>query len=252
MGYVHHFGDRPENYLSFRPDYPQALFSYLAKTAKNNNTAWDCATGNGQAASALSPYFKQVIATDINQAQLDVAPKKKNISYHVWPAEHTQIENSSVDLVTIAQALHWFDFSMFYDEVRRVATADGIIAAWCYSLCTVNPAIDTVIKKLYFEILGETYLPKEAKFIRDEYKTIPFPFMKQQVPVFSIEKDINFKQLIGYFQTWSAVKEYQNRLLKNPLDLIVSDLKKAWGNTNENQHISWPIHLLVGRVHELK
>ncbi|OGT46401.1 MAG: hypothetical protein A3E83_06370 [Gammaproteobacteria bacterium RIFCSPHIGHO2_12_FULL_41_20] len=248
MDYIQHFASQSANYLHFRPTYPQALFSYLVSLIKTHDTAWDCATGNGQAAVALSHYFKQVIATDINPAQLTVAPKKNNIHYYAWPAEKTQIAAHTINLITIAQALHWLNFKRFYNEVKRVAAPNSIIAAWCYSLCTINPTIDIYIKKLYFQILGETYLPKEVKHIYNQYTSIPFPFTKQLTPQFFIEKEINLSQFIGYLQTWSAIKEYQMRLQKNPIDLILNDLTKAWGDANQSHRITWPIHLLVGYI----
>lgn len=248
MKYTNHFGNRSSDYLQFRPNYPDSLFVYLAGLAKSHDTAWDCGTGNGQAAIELSQYFTQVIATDINQAQLDIAPKIDNISYYHCPAEKTHIPNASIDLITVAQALHWFDFTHFFNEVRRVAKPEGIIAAWSYSLGTITPEIDNIIQKLYFEILGDEYWPKERRYVDKGYKTIPFPFSKIVPPEFQIVKEMDFAQLLGYLATWSAVKEYQKRNQINPLGLIISDLEKAWGDPESTHFMTWPIHLLVGAV----
>lgn len=248
MSYINHFGEQSSDYLKFRPDYPLELYNYLVGLVEAHERAWDCGTGNGQTAIHLAPYFKEVIATDINQAQLDVAHKKDNIRYYCWPAEKTQIIHSSVDLITVSQALHWFNFNEFYAEAKRVAKPHSVIAAWSYSLGKINPALNQVIEKLYYKILGDTYWPKERKYIDEEYKTIPFPFKKIPTPDFAIEKQMNFSQLIGYLQTWSAVKEYEKYHHKNPVDFIQLDLKAAWGEIDSVHTMYWPIHLLVGQL----
>ncbi len=248
MTFIEHFSNSPDKYKQFRPNYPEELFTYLATLVPSSDLAWDCGTGNGQAAVSLSRRFKQVIASDISQEQLDVAPKKDNITYHCWPAEKTTIPDASVDLITIAQALHWFDFDVFYQEVKRVSKPGGVIAAWCYSLGTVSSTIDPIIRKLYQNILGNKYWPKERIYVMDEYTTIPFPFQRISPPAFIINKNLNYHQMIGYLNTWSAVKEYQKQKQQNPVDKIAGDLQAAWGDLDHPKAMIWPIHLLVGRI----
>ncbi len=249
MDYIKHFGEDSQAHLQFRPDYPDALYEYILSFVSERNLVWDCGTGNGQAAVKLANYFQEVIATDINATQLAAATQKKNIQYQAWPAEKTGIKNVSVDLVTIAQALHWFDFDAFYTEVKRVSKPDSIIAAWCYALIDVNPEVNISIRKLYNEILGNQYWPPARLHIDAGYQTIPFPFTKIKTPTFTIEKSIDIDQLFGYLNTWSAVKEYTQHNGKNPLSLIYPELKEAWGASTK-KHVSWPIYLLAGRVHK--
>jgi len=246
--YVNHFGVKSSEYLQFRPDYPDSLYKFLTGLVDKRDLAWDCGTGNGQAAAQLAQYFKNVVGSDINQAQLNVAVKKDNIQYECWPAEKTGLKDGSVDLITIAQALHWFNFDKFYDEVRRVAKYKGIIAAWCYSLGSVDTEIDVLIRKLYSDILGDAYWPKERRYIDEEYLTIPFPFKEIETPDFHIEKKINFMQLMGYLNTWSAVKQYQQVNQGNPINLIFSDLQLAWGDPDTARIMNWPVRLLAGHV----
>ncbi|MBV9575751.1 MAG: class I SAM-dependent methyltransferase [Gammaproteobacteria bacterium] len=248
MRYINHFGEKSREYLQFRPTYPHELYQYLTKLAVEHHYAWDCGTGNGQAAVELATYFQQVIGTDVNQAQLEVAVKKSNIRYVCCAAEATQIENNTVNLISIAQALHWFNFDGFYREVRRVAKSDCIIAAWCYSLGSINKKIDTIIKKLYNEILGDEYWPPERRYIDNAYHTIPFPFAKIVSPYFTMEKEMQFSDLIGYLHTWSAIKAYQKKNQTNPVDLLEADLKTAWGDITHKHIMHWPLHLLVGKV----
>lgn len=248
MNYMNHFAEKSGEYRQFRPDYPTELYQYLNNTVNNHELAWDCGTGNGQAAVRLAEYFMQVIGTDINQTQLDVALQRENIRYYCCPAEKTQMLDQSVDLITIAQALHWFHLDAFYEEVNRVVKQDGIIAAWCYSLGKMNDETDHLMRKLYDDILGDQYWPKERRYIDAEYKTILFPFTKIHAPTFMIEKEMNFMQLIGYLNTWSAVKEYQRINQENPINLIYADLQKVWGEDEKVYKMRWAIHLLVGKV----
>ncbi len=245
MNYIQHFAQNPADYLQYRPDYPAALFQYLASLCENHLLAWDCGTGNGQAAIPLAGIFEQVVASDVNQEPLNVALQKNNLSYHCWPAEQTDLEDSSVDLITVAQALHWFDLNSFYAEARRVAKPHGVLAAWCYSLGSVSPAIDKVIQKLYHDILGDAFWPKERRYLDTAYKTISFPFKKLKTPTFQAQKDFRLIELIGYLQTWSAVKEYQQRMGQNPLELILPELTAAYGDPETVITMRWPLHLLV-------
>jgi ubiquinone/menaquinone biosynthesis C-methylase UbiE len=249
MDYQKHFGEQSFAYRQFRPDYPDELYQYLNEITDKHELAWDCGTGNGQSAVKLADYFTQVIASDLNQAQLDVAIKRSNVRYYCWPAEKTELSDHTVDLITVAQALHWFHLDAFYQEVERVMAPSGVIAAWCYSLGKINHHIDSVINKLYAEILGDQYWPSERRYIDAEYKTMPFPFKRIHPPqAFSIAKEMNLAMLIGYLTTWSALKEYQKINQANPLDLIYPELEKVWGDPHKTYTMQWMLHLLIGRM----
>lgn len=244
MDYIQHFGNHSKDYFDYRPDYPNELFSFLSTLVNNHDLAWDCGTGNGQAAIHLAPYFTRVIATDINQAQLDVAPQVNNIDYHCWRADTTQIPSHTVSLTTVAQALHWFDLEAFYQEVKRVSRPDAILAAWCYSLGTISPEIDSIIQPFYNSLPW----PNERRYIDEEYSTLPFPFERVQAPQFLNQKLYTLNHLIGYLNTWSAVKEHIKQFGVNPIDSIISQLKEAWGSPQHAHSMQWKIHLLIGRV----
>lgn len=248
MEYIKHFNQQAVNYLRFRPNYPESLYDYLRSLLKEWHCAWDCGTGNGQAALALSKRFEEVIATDVNKAPLEAAPKRANIYYLCCPAEKTPIADQSVDLITIAQALHWFNFDLFYNEVRRVARESAVIAAWCYSLGQFNSALDKPIQQLYGQILGDNYWPSQRHYIDKEYRTLPFPFTLIKTPSFSIEKEMTLPELLGYLNTWSAVKEYELRNQKNPINLVAEELASSWGEPMKKHKISWPMHLLAGTL----
>lgn len=240
------FSKQSSLYAQYRPDYPPELFEYILSFVKNKNTAWDCATGNGQSAIQLARHFKKVIATDISEKQLQSAQQAENIFYSVQAAEHTNIETNSVDLVTVAQAIHWFDFDKFYTEVKRVATNNAFIAVWCYTLLTISKEIDDIISDYHFNAL-ENYWDDERKYLDDGYKNVPFPFERIQTPSFVIEKRWTIGQLEGYLNTWSALQKYIIVNNNNPVPQLIEKIKGHWGG-NAQRKIIFPVHLFLANI----
>jgi ubiquinone/menaquinone biosynthesis C-methylase UbiE len=243
---IDNFSNIAAEYALFRPGSPDEIFDFLYSRLSHYNAAWDCGTGNGQVAVKLAQKFATVYATDISNEQLQHAQKKDNIIYRQERAESTTLKDGSIDLVTIGQAIHWFDFDPFYKEVKRVAAPGALIAAWTYNLINITAAVDDIIYHFYFDIIYD-YWDKERKLVESGYSTIPFPFEEIQAPLFQISKMYNVKQLIGYLGTWSAVKHYMEKEGKDPVLMIEKELVRAWGNTEE-QKVFWPVHMRVGRV----
>src|SRR3954454_12384485 len=128
-----HFNTQAKLYAEYRPDYPPQLFEFIAGAVPEHKLAWDCATGNGQAAAGLAEHFERVFATDIGAEQIAQAKPDPRIEYHVAPAERSGLADHSVDAVTITQALHWLDIPRFYAEVKRVLKPAGVFVATVYS-----------------------------------------------------------------------------------------------------------------------
>ena len=217
------FSEQSKQYQQFRPHYPDILFNFLYSTIQNFDTAWDCGTGNGQVAGKLSEKFDKVFATDISENQLKEAVRKENISYVLSRAEKTEFPDNSFDLITVAQALHWFDLDNFYKEATRVAKPDAILAIWGYHLLRLSPKINQIIDNFYAETLS-SYWDPERKIVDEEYKYIPFPFKEIEAPKFEIIVNWNFKQVLGYFYSWSAVQNYIKTNGSNPVDLLEKQL----------------------------
>jgi len=247
MTFKDHFSKQSSDYAKYRPHYPKKLFEYLASISPARKVAWDCGTGNGQAALGLAPYFDLVIATDPSEKQIRNATPHEKIKYVVAPAEKTDILPHAVDLITVAQALHWFDFEHFNAEVRRVAQPRAIIAAWMYNLLYTEPAVTKIINEYYFDIVGP-YWPPERKHIESEYRTIPFPFAEVQAPAFKLVAHWNLDELLGYLNTWSATQRYLAQHGVHPLDKITDKLTAAWGEAETRKRMEWPLLLQVGRV----
>lgn len=240
------FSNHAPAYRLYRPLYPAALFEHLASLAPTRECAWDCATGNGQSAIHLSKFFIQIYATDASRQQITHAIQKPNIMYSVSPAHSAPLPDNSVDLVTIAQAIHWFDTDRFYREIRRVLKKDGILAAWAYHLPTIEPEIDAIVQTLYFDILGR-FWEKEISHILSEYRELQFPFTILPSPSFSMITSWSLYQLIGYLQTWSALDLYRERHGNDPVERIVPKLLSTWGRPSSSKRMTWPIILTIGK-----
>jgi ubiquinone/menaquinone biosynthesis C-methylase UbiE len=243
------FSSHASTYAQFRPVYPAGLYDFVLRLVSETKLAWDCGCGNGQVAGVLADYFETVEATDISEKQIEFAVRKPNIHYRVAPAEKTNLADESVNLITIAQAIHWFDFEAFYREVHRVSKPGGILAVWCYSLLEINESIDQIIRNFYSDTLGEEYWDAERHFVDEHYQTIPFPFEEIKAPEFSIRVNWGLEHLIGYLNSWSAVQHYIRKNGENPVDLIEDVLKKAWGE-QEILSIKFPLFTRIGKSKE--
>lgn len=246
MSFADHFSTQAAGYTIFRPRYPKTLFEFLAQVSPARQKAWDCGTGNGQAAIELARHFHQVVATDASSAQITQAEPHSHIEYRVATAEQSGLPDDSVDLVTIAQALHWFDFERFYAEVRRVVVSDGIIAAWSYGLMQVSPAIDAVVQRFYADLAADW--PAERRFVDEQYQTLPFPFEPVSVPQFSMQQRWTLPHLLGYLRTWSAVQNFQRREGNDPVTAVAEELASVWGAEAGPREVQWPLAVRVGRV----
>lgn len=247
MTFKDHFSHHAGDYARYRPDYPAALYEFLAKAAKQHELVWDCGTGSGQAALGLAEYFDRVIATDPSAEQIRNATRHEKISYVVAPAEQTEIPSHSVDLVTVAQAVHWFDLERFYHEARRVLKPNGMLAIWCYGLSRINPEVDKVVHHYYTNVVG-SYWPPERRYIDEKYETLPFPFVELPTPEFHMKAEWDLNEFMGYLHTWSATQRFEKKNEQNPLDIVRRLLVKTWGKPQARQTVRWPLYLRIGKV----
>jgi ubiquinone/menaquinone biosynthesis C-methylase UbiE len=239
------FSEDSKNYATFRPTYPVDLFEFIYSHCKSYEVAWDCATGNGQAAKELAARFKQVQATDISAKQIENATKRNNIFYSVGQAEKTLFADNSFDLITVAQAIHWLNFDLFYSEVRRVAKPNSLLAVWGYGLLSINPSIDRIINEFYVNVIG-SYWDKERKFIDEKYQTIPFPFGEMPSPKFEMTSHWTLAELAGYINTWSAVQKFINANQFNPVDKLIEAIRPYW--KKEKQTVRFPLFVRMGII----
>jgi SAM-dependent methyltransferase len=240
-----HFSGHAGDYARHRPDYPQALFDWLASIAASTGTAWDVACGNGQAAIGLAGQFRRVVASDASAEQVRRAVAHPRVDYFVARAEASGLAARSINLITVAQAAHWFDMAGFAREVRRVARPGGVIAVWCYALAKVTPEIDDPVAVFYEKTL-EPYWPPERDLIEDAYRTLPFPFDEIEPPPFEMVKSWTLDAFLSYLGTWSAYRRSVAAKRDDPLPALGERLASHWGPGE--REVRWPIHLRVGLV----
>lgn len=236
-----YFSQHASVYAAFRPSYPRALYDFVFSHLTHFDAAWDCATGNGQMAGELCKYFKTVEATDISQQQLDNAVQAKNIRYSIAPAEQTSFDADSFDLITVAQALHWFDTDRFFAEAKRVGKPGGKVAVLGYSILTVNKEIDELFYYFYETVVGH-YWDAARKHVEEEYASIHFPFEKILTKRFELLVEWDLNQFLGYLRSWSATQKFIKAEGYDPLVAFSEQLKKAWAG-EEKKTIIFPIFL---------
>ncbi|WP_436898427.1 class I SAM-dependent methyltransferase [Acinetobacter gyllenbergii] len=237
------FSEHSELYQQARPTYPQSLVNSLIEQLNGFACAWDCGAGSGQLTQLIAPYFQQVVATDLSQNQLDQAPALPNVQYLQQAAEQPVFADHSFDLITVAQAIHWFDFEKFYAEVKRTLKADGLVAVIGYGLIQLDDTeLNQRIDQLYHHTL-KGFWDAERRYIDELYQTIPFPFEEIAMPQFQIDLGWSGVQLWDYLNTWSAVKHYQDQQHVSPLAGLQDILQ-----IQQPIGIRFPILLRVGRL----
>ncbi|CAN5214328.1 class I SAM-dependent methyltransferase [soil metagenome] len=247
MDFKDHFSTQAADYAKYRPDYPQELYDFMLLNGRGSHVAWDCGTGNGQVAVVLSDFFEYVVATDPSAKQIENAMPAPNVEYSVAPAEASGLPDNSVDLITVGQAVHWFDFERFYAEARRVAKPEALILIWGYGLHSINREVDAVINEFYYHTIG-SYWPPERKHLDNEYRDIPFPFQQIDVPPLVMEQQWTLEDVVGYLSTWSSVQAYIKANKTNPLQALWPKLSAAWGDKDLVQTVRWPLYTIAGYV----
>jgi SAM-dependent methyltransferase len=243
-----HFSSQAKLYAEYRPDYPAELFRFIADAAPSHELAWDCATGNGQAAIGLAKHFERVVATDISSEQIANAKPHDRIDYRVAPAEQSGLASHSADVITITQALHWLDVPRFYEEVRRVAKPHAIFVATVYSdPVLVDPITDEVLQD-YNKVIVGPYWPTERKLVGEDYANVPFPFEKLKSPDLKMERDWTLTELAGYLRSWSATVRYVKQNGVDPVIQFEAEMRSIWGDPKQPRSLHWPFTIRAGRV----
>ena len=243
-----HFSTQARLYAEFRPDYPSELFDFIGASVPEHELAWDCATGNGQAALGLAKRFDHVIATDISSEQIANAKPHHRVEYRIGPAEGSGLADHSADAITITQALHWLDIPRFYDEVRRVAKPHAVFVATVYSDPVLDdPAADRILHN-YNKVIVGSYWPPERKIVDEAYANIPFPFQELSAPNLKMERDWSLPELAGYLRSWSATTRYMKEKGIDPVLAFETEMARFWGGPSQRRRLHWPFTIRAGRV----
>ncbi|CAH2029892.1 class I SAM-dependent methyltransferase [Trichlorobacter ammonificans] len=249
-GFTDHFAQVADHYAAHRPTYPPALFDWLSGQVPVRDLAWDCATGTGQAAGELARRFNRVVATDASSGQIAAATPCAGVEYRAAPAEQSGLEAGSVDLITVAQALHWFDLDRFYAEVRRVLKPGGLLAVWTYGVFGTEGGEDTaavqqMLHTFYYETVGP-YWPPQRRHVENGYADLAFPFAPVTVPAFSMAVAWRLADLAGYLRSWSATARYRELHGSDPVEALERELRPLWGAGR--RQVVWPLAIRAGRL----
>lgn len=244
--FANHFGPQAARYAHVWPGYPTALFHYLAVIARTPRVAWDCGTGNGQAAVGLAERFARVEATDPSAEMIAQAQPHPRVHYRVAQYE-TGLPARSVNLVSVAQALHWFDLPPFFAEVRRVLAPDGVFAAWCYALCRVEPRVDEVVDQFYRVTIG-SYWPPERKHVDDGYRSLALPIDELVPPPIEMVQEWTLLEFLAYVRTWSGVAACIAARGEEPVAAFEESMRRTWGNAMLRRRVVWPLHFRIGHL----
>ena len=245
MSFKDHFSKQAADYARFRPRYPREMFEYLGRIAPSRALAWDCATGNGQAAVGLAAVFERVIATDASERQIANAEPHERVEYRVASAEESGLESGTIDLIMVAQALHWFDLPRFYKEALRVLKSNGVLAASAYKFFHITLAIDEVVNHRYYEEVVGAFWPPERMLV-EKFEELQFPFAEIETPLLEMIAQWHLEHLVGYLRSWSATQRFIVANERDPLKEIDDNLRDAWGDAEQTRKVVWPLILRVG------
>ncbi|MDO7875698.1 class I SAM-dependent methyltransferase [Hymenobacter sp. ASUV-10] len=224
------FSTQSAAYAQYRITYPAALYDWLLPQVPGRERAWDCATGNGQVAAALALHFAHIEATDLSANQLKQASALPNVHYQTSPAEHSPFADASFDLITVGQAVHWFDEPAWHREARRVLRPGGVLAEWGYQLCRLEtPELNRVLDEFH-DVTSAPYWDANRRHIADEYAHIAFPFAGVQHARFAVEKHWTAEDMLNYLGTWSATANYARQHAgADMVALVAEELTRLWG-----------------------
>ncbi|HKK47193.1 MAG TPA: methyltransferase domain-containing protein [Balneolaceae bacterium] len=243
---AHEFSKQAKLYAKYRPTYPDEMYAFIFDRLQAMDCAWDCGTGSGQVAAYLADHFKQVFATDIDEKQLKYAIPKTNITYKKAPAENSGLSDHYFDLITVAQAIHWFNFERFYSEVQRVAKDQALLAAISYGMIEINNKVDPILRELYDEAFG-TYFTQVREYIDQQYQTIPFPFEEIPSPIFASTFEWTLEQLEGFFNSWSPVQKMKSEQHYNPVSSMMEKVRK-FISEGEKFNVTFPVFMRLGKI----
>ncbi|KAL4351640.1 hypothetical protein GQ457_06G035260 [Hibiscus cannabinus] len=254
------FDQQADLYLDARPTYPSHWYSMLAARTPRHSLALDVGTGNGQAAIGVAEHYDAVVGTDVSEAQLQHAIPHPKVTYLYTPSSISDDDflssiggENSVDLITVAQAVHWFDLPKFYSLVSRLLRRPGgILAVWCYNDIVVSPTFDPVMKRFHDTTLP--YWNPNIQYLFDGYKTLPFPFesvglgSEGKPLALDIPKKLTLEGFLRMLRSWSAVVTAKDQGVDLLSENVVKGFESAWGGSNLVRSIAYKAFMLAGKV----
>jgi SAM-dependent methyltransferase len=246
LSFADHFSGVASAYADARPEYPDALFAWIAEMAPSPAAAWEAGCGSGQASRGLAAHFDRVFATDPAAAQIAHATGPDNVTFAIEGAERCSLGDASVDAVCVAQALHWFDRDAFFAQCERVLKPGGLLVAWGYQDIVVEPGLAAANASLQHDIAA--YWPTERALIDAAYADFAWPFATIPVPGFKLEAQWPLPRLLGYFASYSATRRYRDATGRDPVAQHADGFASALGNDLDAiVSVRWPLFVHARR-----
>ncbi len=240
-----HFSAVASDYASARPEYPDALYAWIASIAPAHALAWEAGCGSGQATRGLAAHFARVFATDPSAAQIAQARGPANVAFAVEPGERCSLPDASCDAICVAQALHWFDRGAFFAECARVLKPGGVLVAWGYQdlvpppeLAQANAALQDAIRP---------YWPPERARVDAAYAGFAWPFEPVASPALELRAEWTLPRLLGYFASYSASKRFGDATGRDAVAEHAPALAAAWGEPARPRTLRWPLFVHARR-----
>lgn len=241
-----HFSDRPRDYAAHRPGYPAALVDWLASLPARRDLALDAGCGSGQLSTLLGDRFARVIAIDASAPQLAEASPHARVEYRVARAEDTGLDDATVDLLTVAQAAHWFDVDAFHREARRIVRPGGAVAWISYGVVELDGPAAEVLRAIRAEVAS--FWPPERRHVESGYRTLDFRFDELDAPPLAIRLPWTADDFANYVETWSATKRAADERGAEIVARFRRDIREAWGDPAQRRDVTWPLVVRAGRV----
>ncbi|HMB42495.1 MAG TPA: class I SAM-dependent methyltransferase [Luteimonas sp.] len=245
LPFADHFSAVAADYAVARPDYPDALFAWIAANAPSRAQVWEAGCGSGQASRGLAAHFTQVFATDPSAAQVAQASGPANVTFAVEAAEQCSLDDASVDAVCVAQALHWFDRAAFFAQCERVLKPGGLLVAWGYQDIEVPAAIAAANAALQRDIAGDW--PPQRVLIDEGYAGFDWPFAAIATPPFDLQASWPLPRLLGYFASYSATKRHREATGQDPVARHAQAFAQTWGDPSTSRPVRWPLFMHARR-----
>jgi SAM-dependent methyltransferase len=240
VAFPDHFSAVAAEYAGARPDYPSALYDWIAAIAPADCLLWEAGCGSGQATRGLAQRFGRVHATDPSAAQVAQARGPANVTFAVEPGERCSLADASADAACVAQALHWFDRPAFFAECARVLKPGGVLVAWGYQDIVVPEAIAGPNDALQAAI--RPHWPSQRALVDVAYAGFEWPFPAIRAPGFELRAQWTLARLLGYFSSYSATQRYRDAHGgDDPVAALMPAFADAWGDPGAVHEVRWPM-----------